>query len=89
MTKKRSAEPCAFIPQDKPTSITEDYALVTLYRLFGLHIEPFRTETGRVAFRVYGNTEAAERRIYANTPVGCLDFIKELKLIRSLLFTTR
>jgi hypothetical protein len=73
----------------EPDATTDDYGLTTLYRVFGLKAEPFRGANGRVSFNIYGDIQAAQKLIYNNTPVGCVDFLKELKFVRSMLFTAR
>lgn len=47
-------------------------------------------ETGRVEFLVIGEgIDGALQELYANTPVGVLDFIKELKSLRSSIFALK
>lgn len=47
-------------------------------------------ETGRVEFLVIGEgIDLAIQELYANTPVGVLDFIKELKGLRSSIFALK
>lgn len=89
MGRKRTPQHSSLADENQVFIETTDYAQATLYGLFGMKVEPFRGSNGRVAFRVYGEVTEVQQKIIANTPVGCLDFIRELKLIRSMLFTTR
>jgi len=51
---------------------------------------PHRNDTGQVEFIVEGeNIDNALNELYENTSVGCLDFIKSLKGLRSSIFALK
>ncbi|MBI5739627.1 MAG: hypothetical protein HZA16_02800 [Nitrospirae bacterium] len=56
----------------------------------GFTIIPKKNQAGQVEFIVEGrDIDGALTELYSNAPIGCLDFIKSLKGLRSSIFALK
>lgn len=50
-------------PSTSPATITDDYALAILYRLFGLRVEPFRGGLPRLLQNIWEHRRSGEENL--------------------------
>jgi hypothetical protein len=68
----------------------DDATVATFLALCKLKVTPQKKPDGRVAFLIEGaNINKALGELYANAPVGALDFIKTFKALRSSIFALK
>lgn len=70
--------------------VLDDAAVVAFLSLKKLKITPQTKPDGRVGFLVEGkNIKEALQELYANAPIGVLDYIKTFKALRSSIFALK
>jgi hypothetical protein len=75
---------------EKEKHIFEDSSIASWLALKNFKVSPQRTPEGKVVFLVEGpNINQALQELYANAPVGVLDFIKTMKAMRSSIFALK
>lgn len=74
---------------EKESTILEEPIIVGVLIAKNHRVIPFKKPDGRVAYRIYGDTEKSLQEIYNNTPLGSLDVIRSIKLARSMIFTMK
>lgn len=68
----------------------EDASIVAFLSLRNFKVTPQKDQSGKVVFIIEGkNIDSALADLYANAPVGVLDFIKTFKALRSSIFALK
>lgn len=65
---------------------TEDTFIASALQGFDCKVIPFPKPTGKIAFRITGDIQAAVSRISADEKVGVATYIRILKNLRSQIF---
>ena len=65
---------------------TEDSSLAATARLYDRAIEPFKKPTGRVSFKISGDSASLLNIISKNEQIGIQDMIRAYKEVRNLIY---
>lgn len=72
--------------ENREPAIFEDSIIVGLLHAKEHVITPYASPGKKVNFRVFGDVEKSLQEIYSNFPIGSLDVLRSIKLIRSMIF---
>jgi hypothetical protein len=73
----------------EPTNIYEDSIFTGILHALGHSVKPFKDSNGKIVFEVSGDTNKTIEEIYRNCPIGSLDAMRSIKLMRSMIYNFR
>lgn len=75
--------------EEEKSTVLEESSIVGVLIAKNHKVIPFKKSDGRVAYKIYGDTEKSLQEIYNNDPIGSLDVIRSIKLARSMIFAMK
>ena len=77
------------VEENKESHLFEDSIIVGIFHAKGHTVIPTVNPDNKVNFKVFGDVEKSIEGIYSNCPIGSLDVMRSIKLIRSMIFNLR
>jgi hypothetical protein len=69
--------------------VLEDATIVAYLAIRGYHFKPVKRNDGRIVFEILGDISKPLDELYTDPPIPALSFIKELKSVRSSIYSMR